>query len=100
MPAEPHAGLPAKGRVWREIEQELAAAEASHAPHRQGMMDRYWPVYRSDVYLGARDALARFAYANAYSMPDLPGIARMDAEVRAAVGEVLHVPPDGAVTLT
>jgi glutamate/tyrosine decarboxylase-like PLP-dependent enzyme len=64
------------------------------------MMDRYWPVYRSDVYLGARDALARFAYANAYSMPDLPGIARMDAEVRAAIGEVLHVPPGGAVTLT
>jgi glutamate/tyrosine decarboxylase-like PLP-dependent enzyme len=100
MPTDPPPGLPDRGRVWREIEQELAAAETEHAPHRQGMMDRYWPVYRSDAYLGARDALARFAYANAYSMPDLPGIARMEAGVRAAVGDVLHLPAGGAVTLT
>lgn len=93
-------GLPERGRPWRAIEQELAAAETAHASHREGMMDRYWPVYRGDVYLGARDALARFAYANAYSMPDLPGLAAMDEGVRGAVAEVLHVPEGGAVTLT
>lgn len=92
--------LPEDGRYWRDVERELQDREAEHAEQRQGFADRYWPSYRSDVYLGALQAWARFGYANAFSLPRLPGLARLERELRAMVGDVLHVPEDGAVTLT
>ena len=97
---EPGAGLPGAGRPWSEIERELAAREAEHLAPRPGFMDRYWPAYRPDVYAGSRDAAARFAFSNVFSLPDLPGLARLERELRSMVADVVGLPEGGAVTLT
>jgi glutamate/tyrosine decarboxylase-like PLP-dependent enzyme len=92
--------LPSEGRYWRDVERELQDREAEHAEVRPGFADRYWPSYRSDVYLGSLQAWARFGYANAFSLPRLPGLARLERELREMVADVMHVPEGGAVTLT
>jgi glutamate/tyrosine decarboxylase-like PLP-dependent enzyme len=93
-------GLPANGRPWRAVERELQARELEQPAPRQGFGDRYWPTYRSDVYLGSREAWNIFAYANVWALPRLDGLARIERELRSMIGDVLHVPEAGAVTLT
>lgn len=92
--------MPAEGRYWREIERELQAREAEHGIDGPGFQDRYWPSYRNDVYLGAREAWSIFAYSNAFALPRLSGLARLERELRGMIADLLHVPDDGAVTLT
>jgi glutamate/tyrosine decarboxylase-like PLP-dependent enzyme len=74
--------------------------EAEHTERRAGFVGRYWPTYRDDVYAASRDAAARFAFSNVFSLPDLPGLARLERELREMVSEVMRVPDGGAVTLT
>lgn len=97
---EARGGLPATGRSWSDVERDLVAREGEHLPPRPGYMDRYWPAHRPDVYEGAREAGSRFAYSNVFSLPGLPGLARLERELREMVGDVVELPDAGGVTLT
>jgi glutamate/tyrosine decarboxylase-like PLP-dependent enzyme len=92
--------MPAEGRYWREIERELQQRESEHAIDGPGFQDRYWPSYRNDVYLGAREAWSIFAYSNAFALPRLSGLSSLERELRGMIADLLHVPGTGAVTLT
>ncbi|GII92945.1 pyridoxal phosphate-dependent decarboxylase family protein [Sinosporangium siamense] len=92
--------FPEQGIPWRTLEQELSEYQSGEMPYERGVFERYWPAYPDEAYLASRSAQSMFAHTNLFSMNALPSLKRVERELREMVGEILHVPEDGAVTLT
>ncbi len=93
-------GLPDGGRGWNDIERDLGCYQAGDPPLVDGTFDLWWPVLPADLQGVARLAHGAFMHANAFFTTAVPSLARIDAELRAMVGDILRVPAAGAVTPT
>jgi glutamate/tyrosine decarboxylase-like PLP-dependent enzyme len=94
------SALPARGRPWAEIERTLLERRLQDPRPREGAPEVYWPNVPDPAFHAARAAQAVYAHVSAFVAFSSPGYARIDQELRQAVGELLGAPSWEQVTLT
>ncbi|MGE0601468.1 MAG: aspartate aminotransferase family protein [Dehalococcoidia bacterium] len=86
MPLE----MPAQGRPWSELREEMTAMRGSDLDWKHGRHGAYVWYANDDLEHVLREAFGMFLVENGLGMRAFPSIARMENEVLAMVRSLLH----------
>ncbi|MCC7411885.1 MAG: aspartate aminotransferase family protein [Gammaproteobacteria bacterium] len=96
----PRTTLPARGRVWKNLEQQLLAMRAQDLPWHQGLFFFYWRRPGQAAQLAAREAASLFYNQLYIGEAKQPSGKQLGDDIADMTLDLLHAPPGASCALT
>lgn len=92
--------LPATGRPWPELRDELEAAKAGDFSWKKGRMALYFYYLDEEVKRIAQEAYMAYWTENAMGVRAFPSVAKLEADVAGMGLSLLNAPAEASATFT